>query len=86
MKIGLWIQNDSGEELLIIKDGGGYPRLLPYLRKDQFFNNPKTPVDLSLEEGKRVYEAVTGKAYPFVHATTRQVLWDLIEASLKQLP
>lgn len=86
MKIGLWIQNQAGEELLVIRDPGGYPRLIPFKEKERYFEDPRLSLDLSPEEGRKIYQEVTGQPYPFGHATTRQVLWDLIEAALKHLP
>jgi hypothetical protein len=86
MKIGLWIQDSSGNEYLVSKDSPGYPRLISFSQKENFFDNQKEPLDLSIEEGKRLYQEVTGNLYPFNHATSRQVIWDLIEASLKLLP
>ena len=86
MKIGLWVQDSSGKEFLITKDSMAYPHLIQFSQKDLFFGGSKEPLDLTLEEGKKIYQEVTGKAYPFGHATTRQVLWDLVEAAAKLLP
>ncbi|MBI1824511.1 MAG: hypothetical protein HY200_07235 [Nitrospirae bacterium] len=86
MKIGLWIQDSTGNEFLICKDSRGYPHLISFHAKEVFFQERGAPQVLSIEEGKKLYQEMTGKAYPFGHATTRQVLWDLIEAALKQLP
>ncbi|MHB8481518.1 MAG: hypothetical protein ACYDBV_02090 [Nitrospiria bacterium] len=86
MKIGLWVQDSSGKEFLITKDLMGYPHLVDFTQKALFFEGSNELLDLSLEEGKRIYQEVTGKVYPFGHATTRQVLWDLVEAGIKLLP
>lgn len=86
MKIGLWIQDSAGSEFLISKDSRGYPHLFRFERRNEFFEEAETAVDIPIEEGKKIYQEITGKAYPFDHATSRQVLWDLIEASLKLLP
>jgi hypothetical protein len=86
MKIGLWIQDSAGNEFLVSKDKNGYPRLISFQGREHFFEEMSSPQDLTLDEGKNLYREVTGKEYPFNHATTRQVIWDLIEASLKLLP
>ena len=86
MKIGLWIQDSAGSAFLIAKDRGGYPRLISCRDQALFFGSEQGEPDLSSEEGKRLYQEVTGKPYPFSHATSRQVIWDLLEASLKFLP
>jgi hypothetical protein len=86
LKTGLWVQDSLGHEYLIAKDSMGYPHLVPFERKNEFFQGAPAPLDLSVEEGKKIYQEITGKPYPFGHATTRQVLWDLIEAATKLLP
>ncbi|MFI5303177.1 MAG: hypothetical protein ACHQYP_00155 [Nitrospiria bacterium] len=71
---------------MISKDARGYPHLIHFSQKKGFFDEKNEPLDLPIEDGKKLYLEMTGKAYPFNHATSRQVLWDLIEASLKLLP
>jgi len=86
MNVGLWIRDSSNSEFLISRDKHGYPRLIAFDQKDRFYENDQSIRDVEIGEGKRLYQEMTGKAYPFGHATSRQVLWDLIEASLKLLP
>lgn len=77
MQIGLMLKTE-GATYLIFKDPNGYPDLvclsgqaLPGTRK---------------EGAQYLYRELTGNLYPLSQATTRQVLWDLLEAALKQLP
>ena len=86
MKLGLWVQDSAGQEFLIAKDAAGYPHLIPFFQKGSFFGGNQEHLDLNMDEGKRLYQEITGKPYPMAHATTRQVLWDLIEAAIKLLP
>lgn len=81
MQVGLWIQTEQEETYLIKKDANGYPDLsaLSSPLKLEDFKAKK-------EKGKALYEELTGVNYPHPHATTRQVLWDFLEAAIKQLP
>ncbi|TAK01568.1 MAG: hypothetical protein EPO39_14220 [Candidatus Manganitrophaceae bacterium] len=80
-EIGLWIQTDQGESLLIKKDPNGYPDLVslsPHLALPD--------IQAKKEKVKALYEKLTGKGYPHAHATTRQVLWDFLEVAIQHLP
>ncbi|MFQ5779497.1 MAG: hypothetical protein ACE5J1_03415 [Nitrospiria bacterium] len=81
IQIGLWIQTGEGEVYLIKKDANGYPNLTSL--------SPDLPLEdfkAKKEKGKALYEELTGTNYPHPHATTRQVLWDFLEAAIHQLP
>ncbi|WDT77155.1 MAG: hypothetical protein MPW16_08030 [Candidatus Manganitrophus sp.] len=80
-EIGLWIQTDQGESLLIKKDPNGYPDLVS-LSPDL----PLADFQAKKEKAKMLYEQLTGKSYPHAHATTRQVLWDFLEVAIQHLP
>ncbi len=81
MQVGLWIRTEQEETYLIKKDANGYPDLsaLSSSLKLEDYKAKK-------EKGKALYEELTGTHYPHPHATTRQVLWDFLEAAIKQLP
>jgi len=81
MQVGLWIQTENEETYLIKKDANGYPDLSAFsssLKLEDY--------KAKKEQGKMLYEELTGTQYPHSHATTRQVLWDFLEAAIKQLP
>ncbi|MBI3804829.1 MAG: hypothetical protein HY282_13815 [Nitrospirae bacterium] len=81
IEVGLWIQTDQGESLLIKKDPNGYPdvvSLSPSLTL--------TDSQSKKEAIKALYEKLTGKSYAHAHATTRQVLWDFLEVAIQHLP
>ncbi|MFQ5579729.1 MAG: hypothetical protein ACE5FZ_03885 [Nitrospiria bacterium] len=81
MQVGLWIQTEQGDTYLIKKDANGYPDLSALsspLKLDDF--------KAKKEQGKALYDELTGTHYAHSHATTRQVLWDFLEAAIKQLP
>ncbi|HIE65718.1 MAG: hypothetical protein ABGX83_01445 [Nitrospira sp.] len=81
MQVGLWIQTKQEETYLVKKDANGYPDL------SAFSPSPKLEdFNAKKEKGKALYEELTGTKYPHPHATTRQVLWDFLEAAIKQLP
>lgn len=79
VEVGLWIQISEREAFLIKKDPHGYPDLFPL-----------EPVPMGRDEKKEkvrtLYKGLTGKNYSHPHATTRQLLWDLLEAAIPQLP
>lgn len=77
MQVGLMLKTEEAA-YLICKDPNGYPDLVR-LNEGQMVGSKK-------ENGQRLYHLLTGNPYPLSHATTRQVLWDLLEAALKHLP
>jgi hypothetical protein len=77
MKISLMLETERAS-FLICKDPNGYPDLV-------FFSGVPHQ-GTKKESAKQLYRELTGIAYPLSEATTRQVLWDLLEAALKQLP
>jgi hypothetical protein len=81
MQVGLWVQTKEEETYLIKKDANGYPDI-------SALSSPLKLDDIKAkkEKGKVLYEELTGTNYPHPHATTRQVLWDFLEAAIKQLP
>lgn len=79
IEIGLWIRTDQGETFLIKKDPNGYPDITS-------FDSPLNGIQIKKEKARMLYEALTGISYPHAHATTRQALWDFLEAAIKQLP
>lgn len=81
IEVGLSIQTEAGESYLIRKDSSGYPDLVS-LTKDHSLDEYKA----KKAKGKVLYENLTGKKYPHPEATTRQILWDFIEAAIKHLP
>jgi hypothetical protein len=77
MKIGLMLETERAS-FLICKDPNGYPDLVCL--------SGVPPQETKKESAKQLYLELTGTSYPLSGATTRQVLWDLLEAALKQLP
>lgn len=80
-EVGLWIQTDRGETLLIKKDPNGYPDVVSL--------SPSLPLadsQAKKEAMKALYERLTGKSYAHAHATTRQVIWDFLEVAIQHLP
>jgi hypothetical protein len=77
MQIGLMLKTEE-TTYLICKDPNGYPDLI-CLAGPPFSGSKK-------ESAQRLYQELSGNPYPLPQATTRQVLWDLLEAALKQLP
>lgn len=81
IEVGLWVQISEQETYLVKKDVNGYPDLIPLPTilpiKDRA---------LKKEKIKEIYEKLTKKDYVHSHATTRQMLWDLIEAAIHLLP
>lgn len=80
-EIGLWIQTDQGEALLIKKDPNGYPDVVSLSPQLILADS-----QVKKEKVKALYEKLTGKSYPHAHATTRQVLWDFLEVAIQHLP
>ncbi|HEY5599309.1 MAG TPA: hypothetical protein VIK48_01350 [Candidatus Manganitrophaceae bacterium] len=79
IEIGLWARTEEGETFLIKKDPNGYPDLSSPDR-------PLPDVQAKKEKARALYHALTGRNYPHPHATTRQVLWDFLEAAIERLP
>ncbi len=79
MVVALWIRRDDGAEFLIRKDPNGYPDLVPVSPQARLSGSKK-------EEALLLYRALTGKEHPYLGATTRQILWDFIEAATGHLP
>jgi hypothetical protein len=77
MKIGLMLETE-GACFLICKDPNGYPDLICL--------SGTPPAGTKKENAQRLYRDLTGNPYPLPQATTRQALWDLLEAALKLLP
>lgn len=80
-KIGLWLQSENGNTYLIEKNPNGYPDLLAL--------SPEKPIEDIKEKkalAKTFYKELTGTSYPHPDATSRQVLWDFLEAAIKHLP
>ncbi len=80
-KIGLWVQTEGGQSYLIEKNPNGYPDLRAL--------SPEKPIDNIKEKralAESFYKELTGTSYPHPHATSRQVLWDFLEAAIKHLP
>ena len=80
-EIALWVQSEDGFSYLIKKSPNGYPDLISL--------SPEKPLEGINEKkalSKVFYEELTGVAYPHAHATSRQVLWDFLEAAIKHLP
>jgi len=85
IEVGLWIKTEDqgGEEelFLIKKDPSGHPT----------FSSIKCKNSLDVTEDKKLkmrelYEKLTGHPHPHSHATSRQLMWDFLEAALKHLP
>jgi len=81
IEVGLWIQTGTDERFLVKKDPSGHPALSVL----------KSPNPLESKEDKKaklrdLYEQLTGRVYPHPHATSRQLMWDFLEAAIKQLP
>lgn len=79
IEIGLWVRTDQGETFLIKKDPNGYPDLAS-------FDSPLADREAQKTKARALYETLTGRPYSHAHATTRQVLWDFLEAAIKRLP
>ena len=84
VEIGLWIQmkTDNGEEVFLMKkDPSGHPVLSVVKYKDSLDTNEDKKLKL-----RELYEQLTGHPHPHGHATSRQLMWDFLEAALKYLP
>ena len=81
IEVSLSIQTETGESYLIRKDSNGYPDLIALTKA-----HPLDGYQAKKTKGKALYENLTGKKYPHPNATTRQILWDLIEVAIKHLP
>ena len=76
-QVGLILKTDE-RTYLICKDPNGYPDLV-------CISGTALPGSKK-EAAQHLYHDLVGNAYPLSQATTRQVLWDLLEAALKELP
>ncbi len=81
IEVGLWIQTETGETFIVNKDPSGHPTLTVF----------KSPNLLESTEDKKaklreLYQGLTGQPHPHPHATSRQLMWDFLEAAIKQLP
>lgn len=79
VEVGLWVQISGREAFLIKKDPNGYPDLFP-------LDTVPMGRDEKKEKVRGLYKELTGKSYSHTHATTRQLLWDLLEVAIPQLP
>jgi len=80
-EIGLWLKREDGQCYLIKKNPHGYPDLVSL--------SPENPIEGAKETkklGKAFYKELTGTTYAHPDATSRQVLWDFLEAAIKHLP
>ncbi len=82
-EIGLWIHTAQDEVFLIRKDVQGYPCLMRM--RDGTLISVSDRQEIK-QLATSLYAQVTGIPYPHAHAATRQMLWDLLEAAVKQLP
>ena len=84
IEVGLWIQTETetGKESFVIKkDPLGHPVL-------SALNSPLL-LEGSAEKKlklRALYKDLTGIDHPHPHATSRQLMWDFLEAAMKQLP
>jgi hypothetical protein len=81
VEIGLWIKTEAGETFLIKKDPLGHPVFSA--------TDLSTPLETIADQKVKLrdlYEGLTGHPHPHAHATSRQLMWDFLEAALKQLP
>ena len=87
IEVGLWIKtssevpNHSGEVFIVKKDPSGHPVLSVFESPHQLESPEEKKAKL-----RELYEKLTGKAHPHPHATSRQLMWDFLEAAIKQLP
>ena len=85
IEIGLWIKTEDlhGDEevFLIKKDPSGHPTFSAIKYKDSL--NVSEDKKLKIRE---LYEKLTGISHPHAHATSRQLMWDFLEAALRHLP
>ncbi len=81
LEIGLWIQTEADEAFLIKKDPSGHPNLS--IVKS---NNPLDNTSDKKAKLRELYHQLTGNAHPHPHATSRQLMWDFLEAAILQLP
>jgi hypothetical protein len=88
----------SEEIFLIKKDPAGHPTLsvlqfaadVPpaadaLLAADALPETTLDTVDKKKAKIRLLYENLTGHPHPHAHATSRQLMWDFIEAATKQL-
>ena len=84
IEVGLWIQTQTEngtEAFLIKKDPLGHPTLST-LQSDALLDGATA----KKEKLRELYEGLTGQMHPHPHATSRQLMWDFLEAAMKQLP
>jgi len=80
VEVGLWIRV-AGQSFLIRTDPQGHPDI------EALSEGPPLPDrEAKKREAKALYEQITGRPYPYDHAATRQVLWDVLEAAIPRLP
>ncbi|MEK7286174.1 MAG: hypothetical protein AAB035_02620 [Nitrospirota bacterium] len=95
IEVGLWIRtagdgapaephlSSSEEVFLIKKDPAGHP-IFSVLQSAADAPLLDT-VDLKKAKIRVLYESLTGHPHPHPHATSRQLMWDFIEAAMKRL-
>ena len=85
IEVGLWIKTEdplcNEEVFLIKKDPSGHPIFSPLKYKDSL----DVPDDKK-KKLREIYEKLTRHGHPHAHATSRQLMWDFLEAALKHLP
>ena len=84
IEVGLWIQTqtEKGTDVFLIKkDPLGHPTLSA-LQSDASLEGTSA----KKEKLRELYEGLTGQSHPHPHATSRQLMWDFLEAAMKQLP
>jgi len=81
VEVGLWIQTEAGEVFIVKKDPSGHP-VLTVLQSP----NPLETSEDKKSKLRALYVALTGRTHPHPHATSRQLMWDFLEAAIKQLP
>jgi hypothetical protein len=85
LEVGLWIQTETGEVFLVKKDPSGHPNLSIVKSNDPLDNTQNNTEDKKAKL-RELYHQLTGNAHPHPHATSRQLMWDFLEAAIKQLP
>jgi len=84
IEIGLWVrmETQNGEEVFLIKkDHEGHPAFSGIKCKDSVDSHSDKKVKI-----RELYAKLTGHEHPHTHATSRQLMWDFLEAALKHLP
>ncbi|MBI3358652.1 MAG: hypothetical protein HY037_03595 [Nitrospirae bacterium] len=81
IKVGLWIQTETDEVFIVKKDPSGHPVLTVFRSP-----NPLESTEDKKAKLRELYDQLTGRTHPHPHATSRQLMWDFLEAAIKQLP